>query len=134
MSTPYPMSGPGVILTFFKLREPPRLSPETLEEWFEKEFAPGMLATGAVKTAWLYEAADPGYDKQQLMIYKIPDLAQAGKLREVDRTSKLSLFEGTVDEYIEMDSRMYSMVQMYETTKREAGRLRSPEGLFYFLY
>lgn len=121
MSESKPVSGPGVILTFFKLRDPPRISPETLEEWFDKEFAPGILATGAVRTAWLYEAADPGYDKQQLMIYKVPDLAQAGKMREVARTSSLSLFEGTVDEYIEMDSRMYSMVQLYETTKREAG-------------
>lgn len=125
MSGSNPMSGPGVILTFFKLRDPPRISPETLEEWFEKEFAPGILATGAVRTAWLYEAADPSYGKQQLMIYKVPDLAQAGKLREVARTSSLSLFEGTVDDYIEMDSRIYSMVQLYETTKREAGQRKT---------
>jgi hypothetical protein len=124
MSEPKAWSGPGAILSFFKLREPAKISPKTLEDWFDQEFVPALLATGAVSAAWQYQAANEGYDKQQVILYKVPDLAliQAGKFQSVPRTSKQSLFEGPVDDYIEVDTRVYSFAQLYETSRRDAGK------------
>lgn len=124
MSESKAWSGPGAILSFFKLREPARISPKTLEDWFDQEFVPALLESGAVSAAWQYQAANEGYDKQQVILYKVPDLGliQAGKFQIVPRTSKQSLFEGPVDDYIEVDTRVYSFAQLYETSRRDAGK------------
>jgi hypothetical protein len=94
-----------------------------LEDWFDREYAPALMKTGVIKSAWLYRAANVNYDKQNLILYKVPDMArvQAGKIQEVTRTSQLGLFEGSVDEYIEVDTRMYSFVQLYETSEHGEG-------------
>ncbi|EAT92624.1 hypothetical protein HBH56_055810 [Parastagonospora nodorum] len=116
MSTPQAWSGPGIILSFFKLLDSPTISEETLEDWFGREYAPALIASGVVKKAWLYQAANADYDKQHLIVYNVPELAQvqAGKIQEVPRTSNSGLFEGTVDDYIEIETRIYSFVQLYE--------------------
>ncbi|KAH7094603.1 hypothetical protein FB567DRAFT_510576 [Paraphoma chrysanthemicola] len=110
-------SGCGVILSFFKVRESSKVSEEALYTWFNEEFTPALLATGAVKSATLYKAANPSYDKQQLLLYNVSDLAaiQAGRLSGVARSSKLSLFEGSIDDHVEFEWRIYSFAQLYET-------------------
>ncbi|KAH7084952.1 hypothetical protein BKA63DRAFT_528813 [Paraphoma chrysanthemicola] len=116
MSDQQSWSGSGVILSFFKLRESSKVSEEALYTWFSEEFAPALLATGAVKSATLYKAANPNYDKQQLLLYNVSDLAaiQAGRLSDIARSSKLSLFEGSIDDHVEFEWRIYSFAQLYE--------------------
>lgn len=116
--------GPGVILTFVKVFDTSKVSEETLEEWFVQEYAPELLATGVVKGAWPYRAANPEYDKQRLFVYKVSDLAavHAGRLRGVARTSSKNFFEGDLDDYIEYESRIYSLVQLYETSEQDKGK------------
>ncbi|KAL5120543.1 hypothetical protein ACEQ8H_001562 [Pleosporales sp. CAS-2024a] len=113
MSQPTAWSGPGMILSFFKLRESSSLSEKTLEDWFDQEFGPSLMALGVIKSAWLYQAANASYDKQNAILYEVPDLAliQAGKLQEASRISKLGLFQGSVDDHIELDTRLYSFVE-----------------------
>lgn len=124
MSATASWSGPGLILSFFKLLDPPQISEETLEKWFEKEFVPGLLAAGAIQSASLYRAASSEYNKQNLIVYQVSDLSviQKGAFQQVPRTSKLSLFEGTVDGYIDLDSRIYSFSQLYETSEKPQGK------------
>jgi hypothetical protein len=114
--------GPGAILTFFKLRETSKLSEETLEEWFNREYVPALYKAGVIKMAWLFQAASAEYDKQNLIMYKIPDLSKIGRLHNIPRTSALSLFEGTVDDHVEIDSRIYSNTQFYGTLEQSEGR------------
>jgi len=123
MSTSQSWSGPGVILSFFKLLDSPTISEETLENWFDREYAPPLIASGVVKKAWLYLAANAEYDKQHLIVYQVPELAQvqAGKIQEFPRTSSSGLFEGTVDDYIEVETRIYSFVQLYEKSAHGEG-------------
>jgi hypothetical protein len=123
MSTTQAWSGPGIILSFFKLLDSPTISEETLEDWFGREYAPALIASGVVKKAWLYQAANADYDKQHLIVYNVPELAQvqAGKIQEVPRTSNSGLFEGTVDDYIEIETRIYSFVQLYEKSAHGEG-------------
>jgi hypothetical protein len=125
MSQSKPWSGPGVIVSFFKLRDTATLSEKTLEDWFAREYVPALVAAGVIKKAWLYQAANADYDKQNIILYKVRDLAlvQAGKIQEIPRTSKLSLFEGSVDDHIEVDTRIYSFVELYETSKHDEGKL-----------
>lgn len=121
MSGPQPWSGPGVIFTFFKVPESSKVSQHAIEKWFDEEYVPKLLETGVVKSGWLYKAANPEYDKQHLLIYKVSDFAQAGKLKEVPRTSEKGLFDGDVHSHIEFESRIYSFVQLYETSKQDEG-------------
>jgi hypothetical protein len=119
-------SGPGVILSFFKLRESSEISQEAMHTWFNKEFVPSLLATGTIKSVTLYKAANPNYNKQRLLLYDVPDLAsiQTGQLRDVAKSSRLPLFEGSIDDHVEFEWRMYSFVQLYETAKRSEGKLK----------
>ncbi|KAF1849863.1 uncharacterized protein K460DRAFT_274033 [Cucurbitaria berberidis CBS 394.84] len=121
MYDPKPWSGPGVFLNFFKLNDSSKISLDTLEKWFDEEYVPELLATGAIKFAWLYKAANPSYDKQHLAVYKVSDLAlvQAGKVQEIPRSSKNGLFDGDVDASIEFDTRIFSFVQKFETSKQD---------------
>lgn len=124
MSDSQNWTGPGTILNFVKIPSSSKITLETLEKWFDEEFVPALLATGAIKYAWLYKAASADYDKQHLIVYKVSDLAlvKAGKLQEVPRTSTKGLFEGKVDDNVEFESRVYSFVQHYVTEKQDEGK------------
>jgi hypothetical protein len=124
MSNIETQSGPGLILIFFKICDSSKISQKSLECWVDQEYVPALLATGATKTAWLYKAANANYDKQQLVVCKVSDLAsiQAGQLQDAAKANKLSLFEGSVNDSVEFDTRIYSFVQLYETAKQDEGR------------
>lgn len=122
MSDPKEWSGPGAILSFFKLRDSSSISEKTLEEWFEREYVPALYKAGIIKMAWLYQAANAKYNKQNLIMYKIPDLTKVGRMQAIPRTSALSLFGGPVDEHIEVDSRIYSNIQLYGTLDHREGK------------
>jgi|TARA_R110002003_G_scaffold52_23_gene4556 hypothetical protein len=119
-------SGPGVIFSFFKLRESSEISQEAMHTWFDEEFVPSLLATGTIKSVTLYKAANPNYNKQQLLLYDVPDLSsiQAGQLGDFAKSSRLSLCKGSIDAHVEFEWRTYSFVQLYETSKRSEGKLK----------
>lgn len=116
-------AGPGVMFTFVDLKGQSKVSEETLLQWFDTEWIPGLLATGVITLAWLYKAVNPDYDKQHLVVYKVSDLAlvHAGKLKQVPRSSPSGIFPGEVDDHVEFESRIYSFVQLYETSKQDEG-------------
>lgn len=123
VSKPQSWSGPGIMVSFISLKKDSQLSRETLEKWFDDVYVPAVLGTGIVKSAWKWEAAGPDYDKQHMVIYKVPDLAgaQSGKLKEVPRTSELFPTDGPVDDFIDFESRIFSLAQLYETSKQPEG-------------
>jgi hypothetical protein len=125
MSNIETQSGPGLILVFFKICDSSKISQKSLEHWVDQEYVPALLATVPTKTAWLYKAANANYDKQQLVVCKVSDLAsmQAGQLQDAAKTNKLSLFKGSVQDSVEVDTRTYSFVQLYETAKQDEGKL-----------
>ncbi|KAH7401598.1 hypothetical protein BKA66DRAFT_436714 [Pyrenochaeta sp. MPI-SDFR-AT-0127] len=113
-------SGPGVILSFVRLHRSARITEEAGQIWFHEEYVPRLLASGVVSHASHYKAANPDYDKQQLAVYKVPDLAlvHAGKLTTIARNSDRGLFDGDVDDVMDFESRIYSLGQLYETSKQ----------------
>ncbi|KAF2002665.1 hypothetical protein P154DRAFT_520783 [Amniculicola lignicola CBS 123094] len=113
-------SGPGIIQNFVTIPESSELSQEVFQEWVDNEYMPGLLHTGVVKSAWQFKAASPEYKWQTMFIYRVPDLApiQAGKLQSVPRTSDRFPTAGPVDDFIEVETRIYSLAQLYETTKK----------------
>ncbi|KAF2872533.1 hypothetical protein BDV95DRAFT_606135 [Massariosphaeria phaeospora] len=119
-TTPPSWSGPGIIQNFIGLPESPKISQETLETWFDEVYVPALVKTGVVQSAWRFRAASPENGKQHMTIYKIPDLAQvaAGKLTHIPRTSNMFPSRAPVDDFVDLDSRVFSLVQLYETTKQ----------------
>jgi len=104
--------------TLMKLKPGSKLSPETLEKWWEEEYLPKMLETGIVKSARTWKAADPKYEHQDMIIYQLPDVAaiksRGKELSDILRTSDSFPTDGPVDDFIEFESRIYSLVQNYE--------------------
>jgi len=119
-------SGPGLILNFLKLRGSSEISQHALENWIDQEYVPALLATGGLSGAWLYKAANPAYDKQHILVCKVSDLAliRAEELGSVGKDSKGPQLDGSVDEQVELDLRIYSFVQQYETSKHDEGESR----------
>jgi hypothetical protein len=117
-------SGPGILQVFFNLKESSKLSQETLDKWLDEEYIPALIETGVVKSAWRFKAANPDYGKPNMVIYKIPDVAavQLQKLHSVPVTSSLFPTDEPVFSFVENDSRTFSFVQLYETTKQPEGR------------
>jgi hypothetical protein len=119
-------SGPGMMQSFLKLKKDSKLSQETLEKWWEEEYLPKVLDTGIISAAWTLKAADPNNEKQQMVMYRVPDLApvQSETLKNIPRTSNLFPTDGPVDDFIDFESRIFSFVQLHETEKQ-------PEGTFF---
>jgi hypothetical protein len=111
-------SGPGIMQTLMKLKPDSKLSQETLQKWWEEEYLPKMLETGIVKSACTWKAADPKYEHQNMIIYQVPDVAamksRGSELSDIPRTSDSFPTDGGVDDFIEFESRVYSLVQNYE--------------------
>lgn len=117
-------SGPGIIQVFFNLKESSKLSQEILDKWLDDEYIPALVETGVAKSAWRFKAANSDYDKPNMVIYKVPDMSteQLQKLHSVPLTSSLFPTNEPVTSFVENDSRIFSFVQLYETTKQPEGR------------
>ncbi|KAF2266677.1 hypothetical protein CC78DRAFT_566739 [Lojkania enalia] len=113
-------SGPGIIQSFLTIPKTPDLSEEVLLKWFDEVYVPGLLATGVVTSSWRFKAANPDYSKQYMLIHKVPDLAlvQAGKLENVPRISPSFPTDEPVDKFIKAESKILSLVELYETRKQ----------------
>jgi hypothetical protein len=120
-------SGQGIILIFFRTRDSLSSLPRTFEDWLHQEYVPALSAIAGLETAWAYTAADAAYDKQQLVVCKVLDLAlvQAETLSGLTGNGKISPPEGLTNGTIESDMRTYSFVQLYETTKQDRGKLQN---------
>lgn len=120
---PNPFSGPGIVQSFIKLRKDSQLSEEVLWKWWDGVYIPALLETGVVKSAWRWKAANQDYDKQHMIIYKIPEMAEvaAQKLRGVPRTSDMFPTSGPVDDFTELEVRCLTLTQLYETAKQPEG-------------
>jgi hypothetical protein len=121
-----PWTGPGIMVSFAKLKKNSKLSQETLDKWWKEVYLPKILETGLVESEWTWKAADPNYKHQQMILYKMRDLApvQAGGLKadKIPRTSDMFPTDGPVDDFVDYESRIYSLVQLYETEKQPKGR------------
>ncbi|KAF2467070.1 uncharacterized protein BDR25DRAFT_345234 [Lindgomyces ingoldianus] len=113
-------SGPGIIQGFITIPKSSKLSPEIFEKWFDEVYVPDLLATGIVISSWRFKAADPKYGKPKMFIHKCPDLSpvQAGKLHEVKIASDMFPTNGSVYDFIESETNIFSLVQLYETVKQ----------------
>ena len=118
-------SGPGLIQVFINLRKDTKLSQPTLEKWLDEVYIPAQVETGVVKGVRRFKAANPSYDKQNLVIYHVPDLAalRTGKLEAVPRSSELFPTEEPVDAFVESDSRVLSEVEVFEKERHAPGEL-----------
>jgi hypothetical protein len=117
-------AGPGTILSFLKLQDPSDASQKALDSRLEQKIVPELLKSDGVKSAWLYKAANPTYDKQYVVVYQLSNLASiehAGS-GDLEKASRLSPDHEPLDELVEVDARVYSMVQAYETTKHGDGK------------
>ncbi|KAF2692206.1 hypothetical protein K458DRAFT_354521 [Lentithecium fluviatile CBS 122367] len=119
-SPPKQWSGPGIMQSYFKLKPGSKLSQETLEKWWQEEYLPKVVDTGIVKSAWTWNAVNPDYERQHMVIYKVPDLApvQSDMLKKIPRTSDMFPTDGPVDDFIQFESRIFELVQLYETGKQ----------------
>jgi hypothetical protein len=122
-AAPPAWSGPGLLQTFFILPHGSQLPHETLEKWLDETYIPEIIGTGVVQSAWRFKAADSAYEKQHMILYKIPDLAQvkAGKLQEVPKTSDKFPNGGSVLDYSVALSIIFSFVELYPPTNRDEG-------------
>lgn len=117
-------SGPGLMQVFMKRRPDSKVSQQTLDEWWEKDYLPKMLATGIVKSAWKWKAVNPTYERQQFVNYQIPDLAvfrsRIAELMGISRTFD-DKFDAPIDDFVELESRIYELVQSFEKEPQSEG-------------
>ncbi|KAF2184359.1 hypothetical protein K469DRAFT_580245, partial [Zopfia rhizophila CBS 207.26] len=113
-------SGPGIIVNLVRIPETSKITRGTLEKWFDDVYVPDLVATGVVTSAWRFKAANPDDAKQSMAIYKVLDLApvQTGKLQTVKKTSETFPTDSHVDEFVESDSRMFSLVQLFQRERQ----------------
>ncbi|ORY10889.1 hypothetical protein BCR34DRAFT_566188 [Clohesyomyces aquaticus] len=113
-------TGPGMIQNSFTIPQGSKLSLETAEKWFDDVYVPELVASEVVKSAWRFKAADPNYKRQNIFLYKVPDLAlvQAGKLQEINRTSDMFPTDEPIESFVESETKIFSFVQLYETSKQ----------------
>ncbi|CAI6338231.1 unnamed protein product [Periconia digitata] len=115
-------SGPGIMQSFVTLKEGSKITQETLDRWFEEVYVPELIKTGIVTAASIWKAANPAYEKQNMILYEAPDLApiKQGKLREdhVSRKSDMFPTDGPVDDFVDVESRILAREEYYEIEKQ----------------
>ncbi|KAF2117679.1 hypothetical protein BDV96DRAFT_517369 [Lophiotrema nucula] len=112
-------SGPGLIQVFFTQTDT-SVSEETILKWLDEEHIPALMATGVAKSGWRHKAADSAYSKPHMLLYKVPDLSSvlSGKLETVPRTSDLFPDGKPIDDFVTVESKVFTFVQLYEPTKQ----------------
>ncbi|KAF2491046.1 hypothetical protein BU16DRAFT_517062 [Lophium mytilinum] len=110
-------TGPGIIVSRFKLRDSSEVSQELLEKWYDEVHIPDVLATGGVKSAWRWKAADPEYGNQNMVLYKLPDLTFINdpKFQAIGMTSDLLPGSRSMLDFTAFDLRFYTMEQLFQT-------------------
>jgi hypothetical protein len=114
----------GIILIFFKIKHLSSISEEVFEDWLNEEYVPALASTAGIETAWLYTAANPDYDKQQVVVCRASELSVVRVERLVDLTKNGEplLLSQSFDDLIEPDLRIYSFVQLFETSTHTEGQ------------
>ncbi|OCL14285.1 hypothetical protein AOQ84DRAFT_281396 [Glonium stellatum] len=114
------LSGPGIIFIFFRLRDSSQASQAIIEKWYDEVHIPAMVASGGIPLAWRWKAANPDYEKPNLVIYKLPDLAflQSDEYRSANKKSETVPDVGPIGQLVEIETRLYQMVQLFETEKQ----------------
>lgn len=81
---------------------------------------PGMVASSGIASAWRWQAANPDYGKPNLVIYKVPDLAflQSDEYKSAKKKSDTLPDAGLIDQFVESETRLYQLVQLFETEKQ----------------
>jgi hypothetical protein len=120
-------TGPGTVLSFLKLRDPSNASQKALESRLAQNIVPELLMSDGVKSAWLYKAANSAYDKPYVVVYQLSSLASLKHAEAVDleKASEFLPEDGSLDELVEIDTRVYSMVQAYEKITHGDGMCNS---------
>ena len=85
---------------------------------------PGMVASSGIRSAWRWQAANPDYEKLNLVIYKVPDLAflQSDEYKSTRKKSDTLPDAGLIDQFVESEIRHYQLVQLFEMEKQPEGR------------
>lgn len=85
---------------------------------------PGMVASSGIRSAWRWQAANPDYGKPNLVIYNVPDLAflQSDEYKSAKKKSDTLPDAGLIDQFVESETRLYQLVQVFETEKQPEGR------------
>jgi hypothetical protein len=121
---PRTWSGPGLMQVFMKRKPDSKLSQQTLDEWWEQEYLPKILDSGIIKSAWKWKAVNPTYERQQFVNYQIPDLAafrsRIAELMGISRTFN-EKFDAPIDDFVELESRIYELVQSFEKEPQSEG-------------
>ena len=85
---------------------------------------PGIVASSGIRSAWRWQAANPDYEKSNLVIYKLPDLAflqsdeYKGAKEKIDTLPDADL----IGQFVESETRLYQLVQLFETEEQPEGR------------
>lgn len=125
------LTGPGLFLTFYSIPSSSPLTPSTLSSWLTSDYIPTAQAVGAISSATLYRAANPSYPKQNLVVYRIPDLKAIaeGKMASIPRLSREGAWQGDLYEggNVEWESRIFRVTQVFD-----AGKGVGSDGEFLF--
>ncbi|KAF2707031.1 hypothetical protein K504DRAFT_436215 [Pleomassaria siparia CBS 279.74] len=116
--TPPVWSGPGIIQSFITIPKTSLLSQDVVEKWLDDVYIPALVETGVITSAWRFTSANPNYEKPLMSIYKVPELrdVQAGKLQDINRTSDTFPTNGPLEHFVESESRILGLEQLYETS------------------
>jgi hypothetical protein len=117
----------GIILIFFRTPEPSGEFPKTFEDWLHREYVPALSTSTGIEAAWLYTAADAAYNKQISVLCRVSDLAsvKAETLSTLARNGRIAPQEELASGSMETELRTYSFVQLYETSKKDQGKLHT---------
>lgn len=117
-------NGNGLILSFPQLTSS-KPTPGGLQQWLNEDYIPALQASKLIEGAWLYSAANPAYNKQHLIVYDLKSVADIvngpSPFPAVQSTSKSDLFEGSIEDHVIFDTRVYSFHQDYNKGSVDAG-------------
>jgi len=123
MSDFSPASRPGLIVAKSRIRRPQELADEQFQKWYNEVHVPDALATGGITHAARLEAVDPEETMPNLALYKIKTLGfiSSPELKNIPMTHEMLPQGGNVHDYVEFDTRLYELVQVYELEPHDEG-------------
>jgi hypothetical protein len=121
-------SGSGVIVHFVTLPENSKLSQQAFNKWYDEVHVSTLLATGAIRSATRWRAANPAYGKQHMTVFDVPDLAklqaQDGQFQKLVQARNEFPDAKEADGDINYETRVMSLVELYDPKKQPDGECK----------
>jgi hypothetical protein len=124
-----PLSGPGIIYTTSRLiPTSSELSQEKFNWWYDKVHIRDMLATCAVSAAFRFKNIKADAETPFLAIYVLEDmkvLEDPEFYRNVPLSDPCLPDGGSVKQFVDFDTRYYSLIQRFEIGSHPKGKIFS---------